>query len=133
MSTVSHARRGARPVAALSLSALALCAIAAAPVQAASIVGEWNLDEAACAEARVTYTDDGRHESLHKADDGWNTLASGSYRLDGTALVVEFQGQSETLEVVSLDQGSLVLRNADAARMSEAGVEPVRFVRCPPR
>lgn len=113
--------------------AAALALAAAGPLHAASIVGEWNLDAAACDQARIAYTADGRHESLQRSEAGWDTSASGSYRLDGDTLVVEFEGQSETLEVVRLDDTSLVLRNADPARRSAAGVEQVGFVRCPAR
>jgi len=110
-----------------------LALLAAAPLHAASLVGEWNLDAARCDDARIAYTADGRHESLQRGDDGWATLASGSYTLEGKTLVVEFQGQSETLEVVALDAGRLVLRNADPARRSASGVDEVAFVRCPAR
>lgn len=106
---------------------------AAVPATAAEIVGDWNLDAAACDQARVAYTSDGRHESLQRDGDVWTTAASGRYRVEDGTLVVEFQGQSETLEIVSLDDTTLELRNADPARMSEAGVDSVRFVRCPAR
>lgn len=116
------------------------CSLAAAvalgtamPLHAATIIGEWNLDAAACADARVTYTAAGRHESLLRGPGGWSTAASGSYELDGETLTVEFQGQSEMLEVVRLDEDTLELRNAEPKRMDEAGVDSVRFVRCPAR
>lgn len=104
------------------------------PLAAAdAIVGEWNLDAAACEQARIAYTEDGRHESWQREGEGWTTTASGQYRVEDGSLVVEYQGQSETLEIVSLDGDTLELRNADPARMSDAGVDSVRFVRCPAR
>lgn len=118
---------GAGPVVACLL-------FAAAPLGAAEIVGEWNLDEGACEQARIGYTADGRHESLLREGDAWTTTASGRYRVeDDDTLVVEFEGQAETLQIVALDEATLELRNADAARMDAMGVDSVVFVRCPPR
>ena len=122
-----------RSLASFPRLATAFALLAAGPLQAASLVGEWNLDATACEQARIAYTADGRHQSLQRGDDGWTTSASGSYTLDGERLEVEFQGQRETLEVVSLDDTTLVLRNADPEVRSAAGVEQVRFVRCPAR
>lgn len=113
-----------------------VAALAAAPIVATAqegIVGEWNLDAAACAQSRVTYTEDGRHEALVNEDGKWKTLAAGRYTLDGDTISVEADGQSQSLEVVTVDAGKLVLRNPDPAQMEQLGVEQVVFVRCPAR
>lgn len=97
------------------------------------LVGEWNLDADACEQARVTYTADGRHESLENVGDGWTTRASGTWTRDGDAVVVTFEGQTQTLQVIELDATHLVLRNPDPAQMEALGMDRVEFVRCPER
>lgn len=97
------------------------------------LVGEWNLDAAACEQARVTYTADGRHESLENVGDGWTTRASGTWTREGDNVVVNFEGQTQTLEVVEVDATRLVLRNPDPGQMEALGMEQVEFVRCPER
>lgn len=98
-----------------------------------SVVGEWNLDESACEHTRITYTDDGRHESLQHGADGWAATAAGSYRHEGNTIVVDAGGVEQTLEIVELTADRLKLRNPDPAQMAALGVEHVTFVRCPPR
>ena len=120
---------------------LACTLLAAAPLALTShavaqddgLVGEWNLDADACAQARVTYTADGKHQSLQRGENGWETLASGSYTRSGKTVTVNFEGQEQALEIVELDADTLVLRNPDPAQMEALGVERVEFVRCPPR
>ena len=103
------------------------------PALADALEGEWALDEAQCAEMRVTYTADGRHEALVAGEDGWTVLSSGRWRRDGDRIEVSAEGSRETLLVVRLDARVLELRNADAERMRALGSETVRFVRCPAR
>jgi hypothetical protein len=110
-----------------------LAALAQVPAAQDPLVGEWNLDAAACNQARVTYTADGRHESLENVGDGWTTRASGTWTRDGESVAVTFEGQTQTLEIVELDATRLVLRNPDPAQMEALGMEHVEFVRCPER
>lgn len=97
------------------------------------VVGEWNLDESACEHTRITYTDDGRHESLQHGEDGWTTTASAGYRQDGNTIVVEADGVEQKLEIVEIKPDRLILRNPDPEAMAALGVEAITFVRCPPR
>lgn len=112
---------------------LMLCAPLAAFGQDDGLVGEWNLDPAACDDQRITYTADGRHESLQRGADGWTTVASGRYSRAGDTVTVSFEGEAQALEIVALDADTLVLRNPDPEQMQALGMERVEFVRCPPR
>ena len=116
------------------LTAIALLACCPTALLAQDdLVGEWNLDEAQCEHTRITYTDDGRHESLQHGDGGWETTASARYRREGDRIVVDADGQSQTLEIVELAPTRLKLRNPDPEAMAALGVEHVTFVRCPAR
>jgi hypothetical protein len=99
---------------------------------AAELAGDWSVDAESCAESRVRYTADGRHEGLVFEEGRWVTLATGRYRREGDGLVVVAGDTEERLEILRLDAGTLELRNADPERMRAAGVDSVRFVRCPP-
>ena len=98
-----------------------------------SIVGEWNPDASLCADSRMTFTADGRHEALMDDGDGWQVLASGRYELDGRTLVIRFEGEVQRREVVSVDGQALVLRHDDAALAKVTGGHEVTLHRCPGR
>lgn len=106
---------------------------AAAPVSSGSIVGEWNPDPSLCADSRMTFTTDGRHEALMDDGDGWQVLAAGRYELDGRTLVIRFEGEVQEREVVSVDGEALVLRHDDAALAEVTGGYEVTLHRCPVR
>lgn len=99
---------------------------------AAELAGDWSVDAASCAESRIRYTADGGHEGLVFEEGRWVTLATGRYRREGDSLTVVAGETEERLEILQLDAGTLELRNADPERMRAAGVDSVRFVRCPP-
>lgn len=98
-----------------------------------SIVGEWNPDPSLCADSRMTFTADGRHEALMDDGDGWQVLASGRYEQDGANLVIRFEGEVQQREIVSVDAQRLVLRHDDAALAKVTGGHEVTLHRCPGR
>lgn len=106
---------------------------AAAPVSSGTIVGEWNPDPSLCADSRMTFTADGRHEALMDDGDGWQVLAAGRYELDGRTLVIRFEGEVQERELVSVDGETLVLRHDDAALAQVTGGYEVTLYRCPGR
>ena len=116
-----------------AVSDAAPAATAAAPDSSGAIVGEWNPDPSLCADSRMTFTDDGRHEALMDDGDGWQVLASGRYELDGRTLVIRFEGEVQRREVVSVDGQALVLRHDDAALAKVTGGYEVVLHRCPGR
>ena len=114
----------------------ALIALFLAPMPtlaAEALIGEWSVDAESCAQTRVTYTADGKHEALVNQDGQWRTLGSGSYRHEGERLTVRAGAIEDRLVILSLDSERLVLRNEDEARMKAAGTDAVSFVRCPSR
>jgi len=95
-------------------------------------VGEWAPDKASCSEARLVFTEDGRHEALMRDTDGWAVLSEASYRRDGNVVqVFDASGALlETLTIVSMSPARLVLRNTDQSRHEAIGIEALELARC---
>ena len=99
---------------------------------AAPLVGEWSPDPELCADSRLSFTDDGRHEALMLEGGGWQVLASGRYERDGRQLRISVEGQVQEREIVALDDARLVLRHDDEALAEATGGYEVILHRCPP-
>ncbi len=99
-----------------------------------ALIGEWSMDAESCREARLTYTAAGVHEALMLEEGTWKIKASGRYTRDGSRITVDIGGnRKDELIVVSVDDSTLVMRNADEARMQALGLDSVTLTRCPPR
>ncbi|WP_374604079.1 hypothetical protein [Arenimonas sp.] len=108
-------------------------AVDAAPAEGAgSLVGEWAVEPALCAESRLSFTADGRHEALMDDGGGWQVLASGSYERSGSELRIVFQGVGQQREILSVGPEQLVLRHDDEALARATGSDEVVLYRCPP-
>ena len=103
------------------------------PAGNASLVGEWSPDRDLCGESRLSFTADGRHEALLDDGGGWQVLATGRYELDGRQLSIHFEGVLQQRELVSVDEGTLVLRHDDEELAAVTGGYDVVLQRCPDR
>ena len=97
------------------------------------IVGEWSPEPELCADSRLSFTADGRHEALLADAGGWLVLASGRYEQDGRRLRIDFEGEVQWREIVSVDRQRLVLRHDDDALAEVTGGHDVVLHRCPHR
>ncbi|HEY9144382.1 MAG TPA: hypothetical protein VIM90_10145 [Arenimonas sp.] len=105
---------------------------AAPAAGAGSLVGEWAVEPALCAESRLSFSADGRHEALMDDGGGWLVLASGSYERSGSKLRIVFQGVEQQREILSVGPEQLVLRHDDEALARATGSHEVVLYRCPP-
>ena len=103
------------------------------PAGNATLVGEWSPDRGLCGESRLSFTADGLHEALLDDGGGWQVLATGRYELDGRELSIRFEGVLQQREVVSVDEGTLVLRHDDEELAAVTGGYDVVLQRCPDR
>ena len=94
------------------------------------IVGEWSPEPELCADSRLSFTADGRHEALMADAGGWLVLASGRYVQDDRQLRIDFEGEVQQREIVSVDQQRLVLRHDDEALAEVTGGYDVVLHRC---
>lgn len=104
-----------------------------APNPGPTIVGEWSPEPELCADSRLTFTADGRHEALMADAGGWLVLATGRYDQDGRRLRIDFEGDVQQRELVSVDRQRLVLRHDDDALAEVTGGHDVVLHRCPQR
>ena len=101
-----------------------------APNRSPTIIGEWSPEPELCADSRLTFTAEGRHEALMADAGSWLVLASGRYDQDGRRLRIDFEGEVQQREIVSVDRQRLVLRHDDEALAEVTGGYDVVLHRC---
>lgn len=95
--------------------------------------GDWATEAELCSESRLSFTADGRHEALWFEEGEWKVQSTGTYRRDGSRLVIHIGNARQERQIISVDDQFMVLRELDESRAEALGADALTLYRCPAR